>query len=128
MTEPRWVEPAVSHLLRGGVIASIAVVIAGLVLTFVHHPDYVSSRPALGQLTAAEQPFPHTVSGVVEGIREGHGQAVVMLGLLLLIATPVARVALSIGIFAVQGDRLYLAITTAVLLLLIASFVVGAAG
>jgi uncharacterized membrane protein len=128
MTEPRWVEPAVSHLLRGGVIASIAVVVAGLVLTFVHHPDYVSSRPALGRLTAAEQPFPHTVSAVAEGVKEGHGQAVVMLGLLLLIATPVARVALSVGIFAVQGDRLYLAITTAVLLLLAASFVVGAAG
>ena len=50
--EPRWVDLAISRLLRGGVVISISVVIAGLILTFVHHPEYLSSKPALGELTA----------------------------------------------------------------------------
>jgi uncharacterized membrane protein len=126
--EPRWVDTAISRLLRGGVMLSIAVVLAGVALTFVHHPNYINSIGALGGLTAARQEFPNTIAAVLRQSREGKGEAVVMLGLLLLIATPVARVALSIGIFAIERDRLYAMITAAVLLLLIASFLIGAAG
>ena len=46
--EAQWVDIALSRLLRGGVLISIAVVMTGMVVTFVHHPDYFSSRPALG--------------------------------------------------------------------------------
>ncbi len=51
-----------------------------------------------------------------------------MAGLLLLVATPVARVALSIVIFIIERDRLYVLITAAVLLILVVAFVTGAAG
>jgi uncharacterized membrane protein len=126
--EPHWVDIALSRLLRGGVVLSISVVLAGVVLTFVHHPGYVSSKPALGQLTAVAQSFPHSIADVLQGLEHARGQALVMFGLLLLIATPVARVALSIIIFAIERDRLYVVITAAVLLLLVASFMLGAAG
>ena len=126
--EPQWVAIALSRLLRGGVVLSIAVVLAGVTLTFMHHPGYVSSKPALRQLTAVAQSFPHSVADVLRGSEHARGQALVMLGLLLLIATPVARVALSVIIFAIEGDRLYVVITAAVLLLLVASFMLGAAG
>jgi uncharacterized membrane protein len=126
--EPHWVDMAISRLLRGGVVISIAVVIAGLILTFVHHPEYLSSKPALVELTAVAESFPHTLADVWKGLTQMRGQALVALGLLLLIATPVARVALSIIIFAIEKDRFYVAITVTVLLLLIASFVLGAAG
>jgi uncharacterized protein len=46
---------------------------------------------------------------------------VIQLGLLLLIATPVARVVLSIGIFALQRDRRYVLITLVVLTVLLYS-------
>ncbi len=126
--EPHWVDMAISRLLRGGVVISISVVIAGLILTFVHHPAYLSSKPALGQLTAVAESFPHTLADVWKGLTEMRGQALVAFGLLLLIATPVARVGLSIIIFAIEKDRLYVGITVTVLLLLFASFVLGAAG
>jgi uncharacterized membrane protein len=119
---------AISRLLRGGVVLSISVVILGAVLSFVHHPSYVRSKPALSELTDAQRAYPHTIGDVLRGVARGRGQAVIMLGLLLLIATPLARVALSIGIFAVARDRLYVAITTAVLLLLLVSFAAGASG
>ena len=49
-------------------------------------------------------------------------------GLLLLILTPVVRVAVSILAFRAQRDRTYVLITSAVLVLLLLSFVLGRAG
>jgi uncharacterized membrane protein len=50
--------------------------------------------------------------------------AIAQLGLITLLATPVARVAASVVGFALEGDRLYAAITTAVLLILLISILV----
>jgi uncharacterized membrane protein len=50
--------------------------------------------------------------------------AIAQLGLVTLLATPVARVAASVIGFALEGDRLYAAITTAVLLILLTSILV----
>ena len=125
MNEPRWIDLAISRVLRTGVLLSIAVIGTGMLVTFIHHPSYFSSRPSLGTLTSATESYPRTVGSVIEGAMDGRGQAIISLGVLLLIATPVARVALSIIIFAIEHDRLYVLITTAVLLLLILSFVLG---
>jgi uncharacterized membrane protein len=127
-SEPRWVDRMISWVLRGGVTISLVVVIAGLIITFVHHPEYFRSRPALGALTNAGTSYPSSIASVIEGVREFRGQAIVTLGLLLLIATPVVRVAVSIAVFVIEGDRLYVVITTAVLGFLILSFVLGANG
>lgn len=124
--EPRWVDLAISRLLRGGVLVSIAVVLLGVVLTFMHHPSYVRSAPALGALVNPDQPLLHSVGSVVRGAEARRGQSIVMVGLLLLIATPVARVALSVVVFVVERDRLYVGITAGVLLLLLTSFILGA--
>ncbi len=118
----------ISWILRGGVALSVSIITIGLVLTFVHHRDYFSSRPALGQLIDAHGSYRTTVSSVISGMRDGSGQAVVMVGILVLIATPVVRVAASIALFAAESDRAYVMITSVVLLLLLLSFVIGAAG
>ncbi len=69
---------------------------------------------------------PHTVAAVVSGSGHGDGPALVMLGVLLLIATPVLRVAVSVIGFAIGHDRRFVVITLAVLAVLIGSFAVGA--
>jgi uncharacterized membrane protein len=127
-SEPRWVDRMISWVLRGGVTISIVVVLAGMIITFVHHPEYFRSRPALGALTNPGTSYPSTIRAVIEGVREVRGQAIITLGLLLLIATPVARVAVSIAVFVIERDRLYVVITTVVLGLLLLSFVLGANG
>ena len=68
---------------------------------------------------------PHTVSEVMQGTLDLQGQAIVAMGLLLLIATPVLRVAVSIFAFVYQEDRTYTLITTFVLILLLLSFILG---
>jgi uncharacterized membrane protein len=120
-----WIHTAIFVVLRAGVGLSIAIVLVGLVITFVHHPGYFSSRPSLGSLTSPSAHFPNTLVDVASGVRNGHGQAIIMAGLLVLIATPVVRVALSDVVFVIARDRLYAAITTAVLVILLFSFAVG---
>ena len=119
---------AISVLLRVGVILSVAVIATGLGITFAHHPEYMSSHTSLGQLTATGAQYPNHLLGVIDGVRLGQGQAIVMAGLLLLIATPIARVALSIVAFIIERDRLYTAITAAVLVILLVGFAIGLEG
>jgi len=58
------------------------------------------------------------VAGVLSDASSGDGPGIMQLGLLLLIATPVARVAFSMAAFAVQRDRLYVVATLVVLAVL----------
>ncbi|NOJ52523.1 DUF1634 domain-containing protein [Myxococcus xanthus] len=119
-------ELLISDLLRYGVAASLALVTLGTVVTFFRHPDYLVSSEALLRLTSPH-PVPHTLGDVVAGALAARGQAFVMAGLLVMMAVPVMRVALSLLIFRQQKDRLYVGITATVLAMLVLSFLLGAA-
>jgi uncharacterized membrane protein len=118
-------ELALSYLLRGGVVTSLVTILVGVVLMFVHHPSYFKPGDDLKHLTNPGAAFPHTLAEVAEGLREGRGQAVVCVGLLLLIATPILRVAVSIVVFAAQRDYVFVLITSFVLAVLLLSFFLG---
>ncbi len=120
-------ELLISTVLRAGVLASLAAIVAGTVLTFLHHPDYLTSSTALARLTRPGAAFPSSVEGTLRGVRALRGQAFVSLGLLLLILTPVVRVGVSVAVFVVQKDRLYTLITVTVFAILLLSFVLGKA-
>ena len=115
------VELVISTLLRAGVILSFCVVLAGMALTFLHHPEYS------GSMTMETRPvaFPHSVADVLRGVMDLRGQSVILLGIAILIATPVLRVGISIFAFMYQRDRTYVVITSIVLFLLLASFALG---
>lgn len=121
----RRVEILISNLLRAGVLFSLVLVFIGTILTFFHHPSYMTSSLDLERLTKPGAAFPHTVGEVIRGTLDLQGQAIVAMGLLLLIATPVLRVAVSIFAFVYQEDRTYTFITTLVLVLLLLSFILG---
>jgi uncharacterized membrane protein len=123
----RWtdheVEQVVGRLLQVGVLVAAAVVIAGAVPLLLHHGgDVVSYRTFHAGASALQG-----VGGVVRGALALDSRAVVQLGLVLLIATPVARVALTLVAFVLQRDRLYVAITALVLALLLYGLVWGRA-
>jgi uncharacterized membrane protein len=121
-------ELIISTLLRIGVWSSLALVVLGTIFTFVHHPDYLTSRTALRTIIGDPANFPHTLGDMLRGIAQLRGQSIIILGLVLLIATPVLRVAVSIVAFAIQKDRIYVLITSIVLALLLTSFLLGKAG
>lgn len=119
-------ELLISHLLRYGVLASLMLVVCGMALSFFHHPDYFSSVESLQRLTSEGQ-RPHQLSEVMAGVLATRGQAIAMVGLLVMMAIPVARVALSLLIFRQQRDRAFVWVTTVVLTLLALSFLLGRA-
>jgi len=121
-------EKLISNLLRTGVFSSAALVLLGTIVTFLRHPAYMRSVDQQHQLTDGRISFPTTLPAIVQGLGHLDGNAVVMAGLLVLIATPILRVAISIVAFLQMRDRVFAAITTLVLLLLVASLSLGRAG
>ncbi|MBZ5727294.1 MAG: DUF1634 domain-containing protein [Acidobacteriia bacterium] len=104
-------ERTIATLLRAGVMLSAAVVLAGGVW-------YLATAGSAVPAYARFHGGPRGVQslGAVAGPR-----AVILLGLLILIATPVARVVFSLVAFALERDRSYVIITLAVLAILLYS-------
>jgi uncharacterized membrane protein len=123
----RRAELIISAVLRIGVVSSMVVILAGTLLSFLHHREYVTSPAELQRLTHPGAAVPQTLHDVGKGVAQLRGRSVVAAGLLLLILTPVIRVAASIVAFVIQRDRIYVLITSLVLLLLLLSFSLGRA-
>ncbi len=67
------------------------------------------------------------LGALLGGLANAPGPTLVLLGVLLLLLTPIARVAVSLGLFARARDRPFVAITAFVLAVLALSFAIGAA-
>lgn len=121
----RQVELIISTLLRAGVVTSLIVIVTGTFLTFAQGRGTLSSPDDLRRILARSATFPHTPGEVAAGAATLRGEAVVVLGLVVLLATPVMRVAVSAVAFALQRDYRFVAITLVVLGLLLLSFFLG---
>jgi uncharacterized membrane protein len=119
------VESVISVVLWTGVLTSMALILIGAGVALVRTPAYLRDASISQGLTAAGTEFPHTLSGVAKEIAQGRGRAIVALGLLLLIATPVARVVVSVVAFAHRKDWTFTLITLGVLIILLVSFLLG---
>lgn len=111
------VELLIANLLRGGVLLSALVVIGGAMPYLGSQPwarvDYHTFRGEPDALKTVHRILPCAFSG--------EARCIMQLGLLLLIATPVARVLFSAVAFAVEGDRMYVLFTLFVLAVLLYS-------
>jgi uncharacterized membrane protein len=114
---PAAVNDIIGNLLRVGVIAAAAVVLAGgaiyLARTWWVEPEY--------RLFHGEPADLETLSGILKDAAAFKGRGIIQLGLLVLIMTPVARVALSVIAFMVERDYMYAAVTAFVLAVLVYS-------
>jgi uncharacterized membrane protein len=111
-------EMAISRMLRIGVSLAALVVLAGAILYLwqAHgvRSDYLHFH---GVPSPADRFAP-----VIEGIRDHDSRSIIHLGILLLIATPIMRVAFCVYSFARQKDKLYVLISGIVLVVLLFSF------
>lgn len=107
-------ELIIGNLLRAGVLLSATVVVIGGIIYVARHgrtiADYRTFRGELSPL--------RTLTGIIQGALQPSGRGIIQFGLLLLIATPVARVIFSAIGFARERDYLYVAFTLAVLAVL----------
>lgn len=117
----RQVEQFIGRVLQAGVLLAAGVVVLGATLLLQREGGEVADFRTF----AGPAGYLRSVGGVVSAAMGLDPYAVVQLGLLLLVATPVARVALTLVAFAIQRDRLYVAMTGLVLALLLAGLVFG---
>ena len=109
------VEQVVGRLLQLGVLVAALVVFVGAVLLLVQH----GGTPVAYSVFHGEPDGLRSIAGIVRGVTSMQSESIVQLGLLLLIATPIARVALTLVAFLIQRDRTYVAVTALVLALLL---------
>jgi uncharacterized membrane protein len=113
----RKIEETVGNLLRAGVSLSAFVVSLGAIIYLVRH----GRAPADYAVFTGEPADLKSLGGIIRDAMHFHGRGIIQLGLVLLIATPVARVAFAIWGFAAEKDRMYVAFTVIVLAVLLYS-------
>jgi uncharacterized membrane protein len=114
-------ESLMGHLLRFGVTLAALVVFAGGLL-YLHQsrgprPDYSTFH---GETQVLRSP-----SGIFQELPSGNSNAIIQLGLLLLIATPIARVVFAAAGFSLERDWFYTAVSLIVLAVLMYSLLCG---
>jgi uncharacterized membrane protein len=114
-------EQTLGLVLRTGVLISALVVAGGALVYLVRRgtltPEYA--------VFTGEPADLRSVVGILGDARAGSGRGLIQLGLLLLIATPVARVVFSVVGFARERDWLYVTVAGIVLALLTGSLLGG---
>ena len=116
--DDRSMEVTMGRLLQVGVLlASFVMLVGGMFYVRAHHggiPDYrvFKSEP---------QELRH-VGGVMSGVAAGDPAAIIQLAVLLLIATPVARVVFALIAFGIERDKLYIGVSAVVLVVLLVGF------
>ncbi|MFI5399719.1 MAG: DUF1634 domain-containing protein [SAR324 cluster bacterium] len=117
-----------SWLLRLGVLVCAAILLAGLVTSFVRKTARPSDLPALARgEVLADASVAHSWSAVAAGLAEGSARAWLVVGLILLIALPILRVLLTAVLFSIERDWLYVALALLVFALLMSGLLLGRA-
>jgi len=111
------VDEIIGTLLRYGVLLSASVVAAGGIWYLIQY----GATPAGYHVFRGEPEYLRHLRGIVSGVPGFRCRRMIQLGLVLLIATPVARVAFSVAAFALERDRAYVTITVVVLAVLLFS-------
>lgn len=118
------VDAIIGTLLRSGVILAASVVLVGGLCYLIRHGTGQANYGVFNGGNAES----HSISGILKGVLTWQCRSVIQLGLLLLIATPVARVAFSVFAFAFERDWAYVVITLIVFAILLFSLLSGYGG
>lgn len=107
----------ISRVLRGGVTLAGLLTLIGLVWFVVGLPQAGEPQSVAEVLTA--EFHPSSPGAILAGVAAGRPTSLIRLGILVLVLTPAARVALTLVLFVRQGDRFFVAVTGVVLAILL---------
>ncbi|HVB95641.1 MAG TPA: DUF1634 domain-containing protein [Nitrososphaerales archaeon] len=117
---------AIGLVLRYGVIASFIVVALGSALLFLEGQTGYYPMGSAEQLFDSQNRALIGLAPLIQGVASAKPYAVIDLGLVVLLATPVARVLISVFLFMEEKSYAFVAITATVLaILLLSMFVVA---
>ncbi len=125
LRDPESMSTIIGNVLRYGVVLSAAVTLFGTFLLATSS----GASDTNGVLTYLPDQVPHgtydvSLPGLFSGLASLNAFSWIYLGVLILIATPLSRVSISVFLFAAEHDRLYVLITAVVLVLLLFSMLV----
>ncbi len=120
MTDSK-LEAMIAVLLRTGVLVAGSVVLAGGIYYVARH----GGESANYHIFTAEADIDRSASRIVAAAMAWRARSIIQLGVLLLIATPILRVAMALVGFAMERDRQYVLIAAIVLALLLYSLSAG---
>ena len=121
--EDKRMDEIIGGLLRIGVILAAAIVLVGAAVYLTRHRTPITDY----RVFQGEPEQLRSVSGIFHEALAFSGRGLIQFGLLILIATPIARVAFSIFAFLYQRDWMYVFVTVVVFGLLLYSLL-GAPG
>jgi uncharacterized membrane protein len=112
------VEAWLGRVLRIGVSVTVAILLLGLGLFVVDQlgADHITRDAAMGRGVPIQALTP---GAIIDGLAAGNPASVIQLGLLALILTPIARVAVTTILFWRQGDRPFILFSGIVLMILV---------
>jgi uncharacterized membrane protein len=114
-------ESLMGLLLRFGVVCASTVVLAG---GFFYLEDH-AREPVHYKAFVAHPVLLRHPGAWAAGIAHGDAASIIIVGILLLIATPIARVAFAVVAFGLERDKLYVAISLLVLVVLLWGMIHG---
>jgi uncharacterized membrane protein len=110
-------ESLIGNLLRIGVLLAAAMVLIGGVAYLANH----AAQPVSYKTFVPGPEKLRTLPGIVASAARFESEGLIQFGLLLLIATPVARVVFAAVGFALERDRLYTVVSLIVFAILVFS-------
>jgi uncharacterized membrane protein len=105
-------------LVIGVRIAALLVTAGAALLLWRHGMETISYHLFLGEPAALL-----SLPAILASTGQGHGRALIQLGLICLVLTPVVRVAMASIVFAGEKDYVYVCITAFVLFVLLYALV-----
>jgi uncharacterized membrane protein len=125
LRDPDTMNVVIGNVLRFGVIVSAVVVVLGVArLALLSGSAGTASYLLYNTGTVPHGTFPISLSTMLSGLGSFDPTSLIELGVIILIATPVSRVAISVFLFAAEKDELYVVVTAVVLVLLLFSMLV----
>jgi len=120
MAEEQNVYAGVYRMLIAGMIVTNILFVAGIILALIHQQYF----PLSANWVRAQ----YHATIIFHGLIHGQPTSYLLLGTLLLILTPVARVIVSIYAFWIDHDRKYVAVTLTVFVIMLLTVILGLLG
>jgi uncharacterized membrane protein len=122
LKDPNSMNKILGIVLRSGVVLSGLIIAIGTALFVANHSlDDTSSYLTYNPSLIPHGNFPVSLASIASGLISLNSSSIIQLGFLVLLATPVVRVALSLFLFAAERDRMFVYLTAAVLAILLFS-------
>ncbi len=119
---PRSMEIWISIVLRVGVMIAGATILVGLILSLIPSMDKGSGVTIHELLDNGGHRITVSPGSIIDGLRDFDPIAIIQVGLLILILTPIVRVAMTLFLFLKEADLIFVTVTGIVLIVLLLGF------